>query len=243
MHLKRINLIIGLGFLIFSVSFGQTITARVVTDDELVDVTTKVEAYYHIYEPVFKAAPSMKSMAEAKNRYPEELMISLMSENSTIWVDYNTWDGTREKTSKYFKQKVQWNPDDTYFALTSKFEFKVGGTWYAYMRFRLHGKTIDKSPVGVYLLRKEGERWYYSKEVLSNEMNFIFFNFKPELLGKILKGEKNGDAQLDQLITAISTKGGIDLAQLEREVMKAYEAGEKSKDKSFSNYFFEPLNW
>ncbi|MEN0049919.1 MAG: hypothetical protein AAF806_22850 [Bacteroidota bacterium] len=243
MHFKRINLTIGLSFLIFSIGFGQSITARVVTDDELVDVTTKVEAYYHIYEPVFKASPSMKSMEEAKNIYPEELMISLMSENSPTWVDYNTWNGTRDKTNNYYEQKVRWNPEEIYYALTSKFEFKIGNTWYAYMRFRLHGKTVDKPPVGVYLLRKEKDRWYYTKEVLSNEMNFIFFNFKPELLEKIFKEEKNGDPALDKLIDSITINGNINLKQLEKEVMAAYEAEQKSKSKQFSNYFFEPLNW
>lgn len=201
------------------------------------------EATYHIYDPPFKAQPIMTSSFEAKNRYPEELMISLISENNPDWVDLNTADGTREKSTDYFRQKIQWNKDETYYELTSKLTLTIGDTEYAYVRFRFYDKNIENPPSGVYLLKKVDNRWYYSKKVLSNDLTFIITWMKPELLGKLLKGEKNGDAIFDELVDKISSNGRVSIKSLEKEVMAAYYAERTAKEQKFTKYFSEPLNW
>ncbi|MEL6720738.1 MAG: hypothetical protein AAFP82_18685, partial [Bacteroidota bacterium] len=48
--------------------------------NEFVSQTISSGASYHVYDPPFQAKPIMRSVSEAKNRYPEELMISLVSE-------------------------------------------------------------------------------------------------------------------------------------------------------------------
>lgn len=219
------------------------IEVRKLTDADFVYMESQTEAYYQVYEPTFKARPIMKSEKEAKNRYPEELMISLISENTAAWVDYNTLKGNRDKSIKYFRQKITWKPDETYYELISKFEFSVGGEQYAYIKFRFHDRSIKNPPAGIYFLKKKGSRWFYTQDTYSNELQFAFLIFQPDILQKILKKEKSGNSTLDNFIDRVSNKGVVDLEKLGQETMKLYETTKSGKSGVDYDYFFELLNY
>ncbi|MEL6720844.1 MAG: hypothetical protein AAFP82_19225, partial [Bacteroidota bacterium] len=172
--------------------------------------------------------------------YPEELMISLVSERDKAWLDHNTIGEPREKSTEYFKQKVSWDKEETYYELRSKLEFKYSGVEYAYVTFRFKTKGDDAPPLGVYLLKKEDNRWYYTKEVLSMDISFALMLFKPELLAKLFKGEKIGEDRFDQFLAKVSKNGALDLNAFAQEVMKIH-ADEKNETQI--NYFLDPLNW
>lgn len=237
--MSKINILFRFAFFLL---FTQSLCAQKGEDtsiyNKFVNQTLEVNGKFHVYNPPFKAKPIMRTMAEAKNRYPEELMISIISERDYAWLNYNTTGESREKTQRYFKQKVAWDKDSVYYALSAKLEFTKNGEEYAYMRFRFH--SDDDAPLGIYLLKKVGSRWYYTREVLSIEVSFALMIMKPEILAKFFKGEKTGEAIFDNMLTRVSKNGVLDLEILAKEVGEFYP---NEKEKAKKAYFLEPLNW
>ena len=88
-----------------------------------IERTQAADARYHIYDPPFLAKPTMENVEEALNRYPEEFMISKISENTRGWFVYNSTKEDCDKSPIYFQQKKHWDKDKTYYELTSKLEF------------------------------------------------------------------------------------------------------------------------
>jgi len=86
---------------------------------------------FYVYNPPFLAKAIYGDTIEAANRFPEQLMSSIISTLNQKWINYNTSGGgarAEKKEQKYFDFIRLMDKDKNYFELRSKMSFSLGAT-------------------------------------------------------------------------------------------------------------------
>jgi len=192
---------------------------------------------FHKYTPPFKAKIIYKDTLQAVNKYPEQLMSSVMSENSEAWHNYNNSKAIEPLTEgkPRFKKVKKLNKDKNYFELLHKLEFTSEGIQYAIIKFNLVLEENNKPFQGAYLLVKNNERWYRTSKSQFFSLTLLNMFFKTNRLEEIFFDIKNENLLLDDLRKKITNNDVIDLQKLIDEFNSWYKNKDTEKIEFFTN--------
>ena len=194
---------------------------------------------FYVYEPPFKAKAIYNDITQAVNKYPEQLMSSVMSENSEAWHNYNKLkkgdisDGKKER----FKNVKFLNKDTNYFELLHKLEFNLYGNKYAIIKFNLVLDENKKSVKGAFTLVNIDGSW--KKTSLSFRLTMLNVIFKTSKLQEVFKGVPVGNILMDELINEIYTDEILNMKKL----LKEFESWSINNETEKLEYFTENPNW
>jgi len=234
-------------FILYFLFLGRVLaqTDPVDKGGRVILVRTKVveNASFYLYDPPFVAKAIYKDTIEAINRYPEQLMSSIISANSQEWVDYNTYGralNSEKKDVKHFDFIKSMDRDKNYFELRSKLNFSINNSDYSIIKFFFYTTESVAPTSGAYLLQKVSNRWY-SASNNSNTSNIalMMMRFREEKMKAILMSKKTGISIMDDLIQRITVDRVINLNLLYKEFSSWYVNNDKEK----IEYFIDPKSW
>lgn len=226
-------------FIFFQFSF--TVLCAQQDVDVLLQGKPVEEISFHIYDP-FIARPIYKNLNEVENRYPEQLMSSILSATNQKWVDYNTLGDSLESEKldvKVFDFRKSMDADKNYFELISKLTFKANGTDMALIKFYLHSEQLPVAFSGVQVMQKRNGRWYDTSTSFTSSMALMLMRFDSNQLYKVLIGEMTGIPLMDNLIKEIKTESGVDINLL----VKKFDSWYVNKDEEKLDYFIDKNAW
>lgn len=199
------------------------------------------DAHFHVYEPPFIARAIYQDTTEAVNRYPEQLVSSVLAADNQAWVNYNTLGGQGEdKTDEHFQKVAAMNKEECYYELRSKLTFTHEEKQVAVIKFYIHLTDLPKPVSGSITLQKVGERWYVSPLPNTSDIYTTMRRFQSDKLLQIMKGESDGSAMMNELIaTTRSASGSFDMNLL----VEAYYDWKRNQRQPEIDYFMDPNAW
>ncbi len=178
----------------FFVSNGWCLDQNYIGNPVDVNVSIRLkDATFHIYNPSLKAMAEYKTMQEAKNQSPEDLMKSIVSETTQEWVDYNNDKGQSHTVSaEAFENRKQKNKGTNYFELIDKLQFSFDGTDFAIIKYWFvdDGK---RTLVSGATLKRDGQKWVRTAIPGMEKLETLVARLKPEVFKDLLyaSGPKN----------------------------------------------------
>jgi hypothetical protein len=197
---------------------------------------------FYVYNPPFAAKSIYKDTIQAVNKYPEQLMSSVISTLSQEWMDYNTLGGkqkSEKKQKKYFDFISSMDKDQNYFELRSKLMFTLNNDEFAITKFYFHSIELAKPQSGSYVLQKVNGRWYTTSNPATSDLALMIMRFQESKLFSILTMKKDGNKNMDDLITLASVNGTVSLDLLIKEFSRWYSDNETQK----LDYFIDQNAW
>ncbi len=194
------------------------------------------EATFHVYDPPFKAKGVYTSINEAKCRTPEELVISIQSEMTQEWVDYNWLDGKGQTvTAAQFEKRKSRDKDSNYFELVHKLAFMCNGIKTAIIKYWFidEGKhTILANMV----VQEKNRRWYRANVLGLDHLSAVVMRVKSDDLYTLLKTTSSGQDVSKEKESAdtlkvklreavIGEQGVLDTERLYNEIMRLRSEG------------------
>lgn len=209
---------------------------RVILSQTIFDESVK----FYVYKEPLKIFSSYKDTTEAKNQYPEELMISIMSANSQVWENYNYISGKApQKDQAHFNAVKGMNKQKNYMELHNKYELTHNGLPTAIIKFYLY--LENKKPItGSVTMQKVNGRWYKTSIAALQEIAIMLMRFQSDKLQQVFEGKETENAIMNEVIKKVSNNGGIDLDKLMKEYDSWY--GE-IRDQERINYFIDKNSW
>ena len=208
-------------------------------DQIILSVSNKSESNFTLFEPTILAKGVYSSISEAKNLTPEKVFEALLSETSFEWTKHNALGGEiKPKKDEYYAKMGSMDKQKNYYSLRCKWEFEVGGSQYAIVKFDFTNQE-NKKATGSYTLVKKGSRWYKHEKAYTSNINLLFIAFKDTILQDLMEGKANSNAVYSSLFNKVKSTSGIDLDVL----FKEYESWQKGKDNDKINYFLDPTSW
>lgn len=196
---------------------------------------------FYVYNPGYLAKAIYKDTLDAKNTFPEQLMESLISANNQKWIDYNTLGGmlnSKKYDKAYFNARNKMNKTKTFLELKAKYIFTFQGNEMAIIKY-FYNSPDNKPTSGAYVLQKLGERWFYTSTSFTSDLALVIMRFQEEKLALILKGEKTGNAKIDEVILRLKDANGfISTAKLVNEFNNWY-----TNNLEILNYFKDANTW
>ncbi len=190
---------------------------------------------FYVYNPPFKAKAIYKDTIEAVNSYPEQLMSSIMSENSEAWYYYNNLE--RNKISSKIKERFNnvsaLDKDKNYMELLHKFEFEVSGTQYAIIKFKLVVEEREEPSYGAYALTKVENKWKKTASPLTFKLVMLNAFFKTDKLNQIIKGNKTNDKLVNNVIEKVYENGILNVEKL----LEEFESWLKNNNTQYISHF------
>ncbi len=190
---------------------------------------------YHVYNPPFHAKIIYGDTIEAANKFPEQLMSSMISVKNQAWVDYNTLGGAEESSKiklEEFDKSKSFSKDNHYMELLSKLEFEVNGDKMAIIKFYLHSEDREKPVAGATVMQYVGNRWYETSKPYTTTMAMAIMVFKTDVMTSLLTGESENEL-VSKLIKKVFDNGLNFDKLLEQQDLTDEEKA------AFTN----PLNW
>lgn len=199
----------------------------------------KAESQFLIYEPNYVAKSIFNSITEAKNKSPEQVFEALLSETGFEWTKHNSIGGQiKARKDEYYAKMKTMDKTKNYYALRCKWLFETGGLQYALIKFDFVNQE-GKKATGCYTLVSKNNRWYKHETAYTTNVNLLFIAFKDDKLKTLFEAKPNADPLHNKLLSAVSTKEGLDLDML----FKQYDTWKKGKDDDKINYFLDPTSW
>lgn len=217
-------------FFIISTYAQDNLGARLIIGTNNIENTT-----YHIYDPPFRAMVIYKDTIEAVNKYPEQLMSSMLSASNQDWVNYNTLGGAIESSKisqEEFDKVKKLSYDKNYFELLSKLEFEVNNDKMAIVKFYLYKEDLDKPVAGATVMQYINNRWYETSKPYTTSIAMALMIFKVNIMNSLLTGKGRNEMEND-LIKKVYDNG-LDFDKLLQQQNLSTEEKE---------YFTNPLNW
>jgi hypothetical protein len=197
---------------------------------------------FYIYTPTYAAKAIYKTEQEATNEYPELLMSSILCADTQSWYNANILPSSglrKEMDASYFSKVKNMNREETYYDLACKFEFNNQGEEMAIVKFYIH---ISKSQSfsGVYVMQKEGNRWYRTATPFTTELALLIMSFDQNKLQQVFRGKPTGVKRTDDLISKVKlSDGSISIDKL----LAVYKKWQQEQDKTSLDYFKDPKAW
>lgn len=192
-------------------------------------------AKYYVYDPPLKTEAIYKSLSEAKNNFPEQLMISILCATSQEWVNHNTYGGEEnsEQNDDLYYQEVKENlTKGTYYELYSKLTFEAIQSEMAIVKFGVHNEGPSNQPLmGVMVMIRVDGVWKRTSTPFTNKIALALLLIKPKIMDRLLKKEGMNDKEND-LINKVYNREGFDFESLSQELLRVDES-----------YFMNELNW
>jgi hypothetical protein len=200
------------------------------------------DVLFHVYNPPFLAKAIYKDTIQAVNKFPEQLMSSIISTLNPKWIAYNTLGGqakAEKKEQKYYDFIKSMDRDKNYFELRSKMSFSLGGNDFSIIKFYFHTQELPTAQSGAYVMQKVNNRWYSTSTPNTSDLSLMIMRFQEDKLLTILTGKPNGNPVNDELMAKTSVSGSIDLALLYKEFSNWYTNNDSQK----IEYFIDPKAW
>ncbi len=210
----------------------------------LVSNKDNTTSFFHLYDPPFVVKAIYNDTLEAVNRYPEQLMHSIISADTQAWVDYNVMGGkefSEKKKASHFESVKSMDKNRNYFELLHKQTFMMDGLLTAIIKFKVFTQDKNNQSIGVTLMQKKNHRWYR----ISSKKNDILFlllhlRFESKKLKDLLLG-KSEDVITYALYNKINNNGTIDFNLLQEEFKNWYNP--TNPNKKMLNYFIDDTSW
>jgi hypothetical protein len=157
-------------------------------------------------------------------------------------MDYNTLGGkqkSEKKQKKYFDFISSMDKDQNYFELRSKLMFTLNNDEFAITKFYFHSIELAKPQSGSYVLQKVNGRWYTTSNPATSDLALMIMRFQESKLFSILTMKKDGNKNMDDLITLASVNGTVSLDLLIKEFSRWYSDNETQK----LDYFIDQNAW
>lgn len=224
-------------FIISFVSGQEDNGARIILKASKGDIKN---SFFHVYTPSFKAKVIYKDTIQAVNKYPEQLMSSIMSENNETWYYYNNLEKKEisPKIKNRFNRVNSLDKDKNYFELLHKFQFESNGKQYAFIKFRLILEN-KKPSNGAYSMVKINGKWKKTSSSDTFKMTMMNVFFRSDRLQEVFKGKKGINPLMDSLIDIVYNNGVLDMEKLLNE----FEKWNKNNEVNKLEYFTENPNW
>lgn len=196
---------------------------------------------FYVYEPPFKAKAIYKDTLDAVNNYPEQLMSSIMSEDSEEWHYYNKVikgkisDDMRDR----FSEVSTLDKEKNYFELLHKFSFELEGQNYCIIKFNLVLEEKENPIRGAYCMVKQNDKWKKISSPQTFKMTMLNIFFKTERLRELFLGEKTSNQLTDQVIDRIYENGILNMDNL----LDEFESWNKNNNVNYLEYFTQKPNW
>lgn len=197
---------------------------------------------FYVYTPPFSAKAIYKDTAEATNKFPEQLMSSVISATSQQWIYYNTLNGkekAEKKEQKYFDYIKYMDKDKNYFELRSKLSFSLNSSYFTIIKFYFHIQELPKTQTGAYVMQQVNGRWYLTSNSNTSDIALMVMRFQEEKLLYLLKAKPIGDKLMDDLIKLVAKNESIDFTLLYNEFSSWYDKNESQK----IDYFIDKNAW
>ena len=217
-----------------SYCFGQRKSSNIILASSEVQ-----NIYFYKYDPPFKVKAEIYNKDEVVNRYPEQLLQSVLSANTQEWVNENVLGGEKEagkKSESHFERIREMDRDKNYMELVHKITFKIDERPTAIMKFYLHQEDTTTIS-GAMVVQKIGERWYKTSNINLSMLAIIVMRLKSEVLSGIVLGNSK-DLNIKAVVEKVTIDGKLDLSALEKEFYTWYEEGNNAKKE-----FIDPIAW
>ena len=203
-------------------SAGEVIGEAVVIKPKLeIEVAEELlnKPRLYVYDPPLKIKAIYKSIDEAKNKTPEELMISIRSADTQEWLNYNTKGGKAHKADpEKLAKRHAYDPDLYYFELIHKLEFERNDTPIVIIKYWFvdGGK---RTLIAEAWLEKINGRWvrgaatYNETENLAELVRIV----KTEYLQDIITGRRSKNDLVNELARKSRRRGVFDMDLLSKE--------------------------
>lgn len=174
-------------------------------------------------------------------KYPESLMLSIMSCTNTEWEAFHTLGGKENadiKSAQHYAHIKGMNKDKNYFELKHKFEFTIMGIPTAVIKFYLVTEQSSQSQVGLVTMQKIDGRWQKCSMKMFSKISMAALRLKSETLEKIINQD-----QSDKFLLSIHQKvydgQTLNFDKLVAEIDSWY-VEENKYNQEMKNYFKDP---
>ena len=199
------------------------------------------EISFYQYPPNTYAKVIYTDQTEAVNKYPEQLLESIISATNQEWVNYNTLGGAEkasEKKQTHFDKIKTMNRDKNYFELVHKLTFDVGGISSAIIKFFTHFEGTEVLS-GVVVMQFVDGRWQKTSHPSLSTLSIIVMRMKSNVLEGIVL-QNSDDPNIRAITERVSTEASLDLSLLEDEFGSWYTP---EKDETKIELYKDPRTW
>lgn len=151
------------------------------------------------YEPTFKAKQIYKSLKQVTNQYPEQVMSSVLSANSSEWENFNYGTiGEYKMSDEKIKNVNNRDTSNIFYELLYKIEFSVDGEKYCIIKF--NANIGSKKHPFAETMKWNGSRWIRWSGEQITELTFLVSMIKVEYLDNMFQIKKNGVKFFDDIV-------------------------------------------
>ena len=235
-EMKKIIYLTLLALITFSLGRAQGEDANLI-----LSYPEESEISFFKFPPNTFAKAIFTSQAETANKYPEQLLESIISTTNQEWVNYNTLGGAEkasEKKQSHFDKIKTMNRDKNYFELAHKLTFDVGGVPSAIIKFFTHFEGTEVLS-GVAVMQFVDDRWQKTSHPSLSTLSIIVMRMKSDVLEGIVL-QNSDDPNITAITERVSTEAGMDLSLLEDEFGSWYTP---EKDETKIELYKDPRTW
>ncbi|WP_010182786.1 hypothetical protein [Aquimarina agarilytica] len=197
------------------------------------------ELSFHIYEPRLKVKATISNLNEVKNKYPEQLMQSILSASNQKWVNYNTLNGEKDKQEQsHFDRIKSMDKNKNYFELHHKLTFNLGDIPTSIIKFFFYQENEEPLSAS-YVMQKVEGRWQRTSHVSLSTLSIIVMRMKSEILEGIILGSSD-DPNIVSIRDRVTINESLDLKKLEQEFVSWYDP---VIDQKKINLYKDPMTW
>ncbi len=200
------------------------------------------DVYFKKYDDSFNVKAELTELSQVQNKYPEQLLQSVLSSNSFEWDIYNTLGGkekAKEKSQKHYSTIKTMDRELNYFKPLHKMEFEIEGVPVAIIKYNIVSNNLDKTMSAVMVMRKINDRWYITSTQMVGDIALTIWRLKTAELEKIIKGDES-DSFLKEIKFKVFINGVLDIKKLSSEIDSWY-VNNNEVNKAKIKYFKDPL--
>lgn len=201
---------------------------------------TDDKSTFYVYNPPLVIKGIYNDTLEAINKYPEQLLISVLSSTNQIWDNYNYIDHKAPLSENHRNAIKKSSISKNYYKLHCKYTFILNGLPTSIIKFYAIVEGSKRPLSGINTLQLVLGKWVVSPINGFDNIKFLIMRFNEDKLDKVLKGGKTGDVIIDKIIEDTrSSDGGTDWNKL----LRIYGSWYERKDIKLIEYFIDKSAW
>ena len=234
--MRKAKYLILLTFIISSLMNAQEEDANLI-----LSFPEESEIFFFQYPEGTHAKAIYKSQSEVTNKYPEQLLESIISATNQEWVNFNTLGGAEkasEKKQSHFDKIKSMNKNKNYFELAHKLTFDVGGVSTSIIKFFTHFQGTDVLS-GAAVMQFVDGRWQKTSHPSLSTLSIMVMRMKSEVLEGVVL-QNSDDPNIKAIAERVSTEAGLNLSLLEEEFGSWYSP---EMDETKIELYKDPRTW
>ncbi len=235
-EMKKIKYLLFIAFITCSLVRSQQEDANLI-----LSYSEESEISFFEYSKNTYAKAIYKRQEDVTNKYPEQLLESIISATNQEWVNYNTLGGAEkasEKRQSHFDKIKSMDRTKNYFELIHRLNLNVGGIPTAIIKFFTHFEDAEVLS-GVIVMQLVDGRWQKTSHPSLSTLSIIVMRMKTEVLkGIILQNSDNMD--IIDITERVTNETGLELSLLEKEFTSWYSP---KIDEEKITMYKDPKSW